>query len=299
MDPVQAFRIALQVTIAAVVFATGLATTTKDLSYLVRRPALLCRSLLAMVVIAPIFAIFLFRLLPIGAPTAIAIIAGSLAPGLPTVPRMGQRAGGNFAFATSLMFLATSLEVLSIPLWLAFFSHFLGIEVAISLGSIAKLLAMGLLLPLITGVAVRRFATKLAERIVAPVSALANALAPGLALVILLMGLSALYELGWTSLVAMVLVPVVSLLVGHALGGPEPRDRTVLGIANAGRFPALAALIAATSFPELHALPAVIAYFVIANLVILPYTALRRTSRGPSRQPRSTEAHMVAPQAPA
>lgn len=290
MDPVQAFRISLQITIATVVFATGLATTTSDLTYLVRRPGLLWRSLLAMVIIAPLFALLLVRLLPIGAPAALAIIAGSLAPGLPTVPRTGQRAGGNFAFATSLMFMATSLGVLSIPVWLSFFRHVMNIEVAISLESIAKLLAMGLLLPLVTGVAIRRFATTLAKRIVGPLGALANALVPGLALVILLMGLSALRELGWISLVAMVLAPIVSLLVGHALGGPEPNDRTVLGIANAGRFPALAALIATTSFPELHALPAVIAYFVIANLVILPYVTLRRSSS----EARSTEARVTA-----
>jgi BASS family bile acid:Na+ symporter len=298
MDFIEAFRIAFHITIVAVVFATGLATTTADLAYLAHRPGLLCRSLLATVIIAPIVAVLLFRLLPIGAATAIAIIAGSLAPGLPTVPRTGEKAGGNFAFATSLMFTTTSLAVITIPIWLAVLRHFVNIDVAVSLGSIAKLLATGLLLPLVVGVAVRRFAARFATRIAGPVGAFANALLPGLALVVLLVGLGALRELGWISFVVMIVVPLISLLVGHALGGPEPRDRTVLGIANAGRFPALAALIATTSFPEIHALPAVIAYFVIANLVVLPYTHARRSAQYTHKE-RAPEVHAAAPPAPA
>ncbi len=299
MDLAQAFLIAFHITIAAVVFATGLATKTSDLAYLAHRPKLLFRSLLAMVIISPIFALLLFRFLPIGAATAVAIIVSSLAPGLPTVPRTGQKAGGNFAFATSLMFTTASLEVITIPIWLAILRHFMNIEVAVPLGSIVKILAIGLLLPLIAGVAVRHFAAKLADRIMGPIATFANTLLPGLSLVVLLVGLSALRQLGWISLVAMILMPLFSLLLGHSFGGPEPGDRTVLGIANAGRFPALAALIATTSFPEIHALPAVIAYVVISNIVILPYVRRRRGARHTSEEEKASEVHGGAPPVPA
>src|SRR5690606_8441037 len=113
---------------------------------------------------------------------------------------------------------------------------------------------------------------------------------PGLALVVVLVGLEALRALPWQGLLAMVLAPLVSLLVGHALGGPLPRDRTVLAVSNATRFPALAALVAATSFPDLHAMPAVIAYAAIANLVAVPYElARRREHHAPPASPSRVE----------
>lgn len=289
MDLQQAFRIAFQITIVAMVFATGLATTTGDLAYLARRPGLLLRSLLATVIIAPVVALLLWRALPIGAPAAIAIIAGALAPGLPTVPRKGRRSGANIAFATCLMFTTTLLGVVTIPLWLEILRRFAGIDVAVPTGAIARLLALGLLIPLVAGIAIRRLAPKVAERIAGPVSALANTLLPGLVLVVLVVGIGALRELGWAALLAMVLAPLVALGVGHALGGPDPRDRTVLAIANAGRFPALAALIAATSFPEVHAIPAVIAYVVIANVLALPYELVRRRAHRAAPEERGAE----------
>lgn len=276
MDLAQAFRTAFQITIFSMVFATGLATTTEDLGYVARRPRLLLRSLLATVIVAPVVALLVWRALPIGGPAAIAIIAGALAPGLPTVPQKGRQAGGSFAFATSLMFTTSLLGVVTIPLWLAILRRFAGVETAVSLAAIARILALGLLLPLVAGVAFRRLAPKTAARIAGPVGALANALVPGLVLVVLLIGAGALLELGWAALLAMVLVPAAALAVGHALGGPDPRDRTVLAIANAVRFPALAALIATTSFPEAHAVPVVIAYAVLANLLAVPYILARR-----------------------
>jgi len=298
MDLAQALRIALQITIFSIVFATGLVTTTADLGYVVRRPGLLGRSLLATVILAPLVALLLWRTLPIGAPTAIAIIASALAPGLPTVPRKGREAGANVAFATSLMFTTALLSVVTIPLWLAILERFFGIAAAVTIAAVARILLLGILLPLMAGVAFRRLAPKTADRIAGPVGALANALMPGLVLVVLLVGASALLELGWAALLAMVLAPLVALAVGHALGGPEPRDRTVLAIANAGRFPALAALIASTSFPEVRAIPAVIAYVVIANLLALPYVLARKRAHRAEPEVRAAEGERPAVPAP-
>jgi BASS family bile acid:Na+ symporter len=276
MDLTQAFAIAVKITIFATLFATGLAASTEDIGYLRHRPALLARALLATVVLAPIFAIVLALALPIGRPAAIAIVAGALAPGLPTVPRTGRKIGGNVAFACSLLVVTSVLGVITIPLWIEIIRRIAGADVALSPLEVLKMLAPGLLLPLLAGVGLRRFAPSIADKIAEPASRFANALLPGLVLVVLLVGGQALAALGWPAIVAMIVVPLVALGVGHVLGGPRPEDRTVLAIANAARFPALAALIAATSFPEAHALPAVIAYVVISNVVALPYEIMRK-----------------------
>src|SRR5690606_478545 len=109
------------------VFATGLATTPHDLGYLRRRPALLVRTVMATTLIAPIVALCLWRLLPIGAAAAIAILAGALAPGLPTTPRSLGRVGANQRFATSMMLVTTGLGVITIPLWMVVLEKLAGI----------------------------------------------------------------------------------------------------------------------------------------------------------------------------
>ncbi|GFE80693.1 hypothetical protein GCM10011487_26930 [Steroidobacter agaridevorans] len=57
MDLKQLVVIALQVSVFCMVFGFGLKTTTQDLSYLIRRPSLLVRSLLAVFVVMPIVAV--------------------------------------------------------------------------------------------------------------------------------------------------------------------------------------------------------------------------------------------------
>ena len=59
MDLKQLVILALQVSVLSTVFGFGLKTTTHDLSYLIRRPGLLARSLLAMFVVMPAVAVLL------------------------------------------------------------------------------------------------------------------------------------------------------------------------------------------------------------------------------------------------
>lgn len=276
MDFPHALGLAFRIAIFLTVFATGLATTREDLSYLRHRPALLLRSVLATIVVAPLVAVFLWRVLPIGPTAAIAIVVGALSPGLPTVPRTGRTLGGNVAFATSLLLVTSTLCVITVPLWLGVIGLVSGIDTAVPLPVVARTLALGLVAPLLGGIALRRLAPVLGERLARPLGVTANALLPGLVLVVLIVGVSSIAQLGAAALVAMLLTPAIALVVGHALGGPEPRDRTVLAIANAARFPALAAVVATTSFPEVRALPAVIAYLVISNVVALPYELWRK-----------------------
>ena len=59
MDLQQIVVLVLQISIIAMVFGFGLKATPDDLLYLWRRPGLLLRSLVAMLVVMPIVAVFL------------------------------------------------------------------------------------------------------------------------------------------------------------------------------------------------------------------------------------------------
>lgn len=284
-----ALRVAFTIAVGTSLFGTGLTTTWRDLAYLFRRPTLLVGSMLATAVVAPLVALVLWRTLPIGPPAAIAIVAGALAPGVPLLPRTAGRIGGNVALASSLMVVSACAGVVTIPLWLSIAGRIAGLHIAVGPVHVARLLGATIVLPLLAGVALRSARPSLAARLVTPVEAIVVALLPGLALFVLLAGFGALVHLGWAALVAMIVAPLVALVVGHLFGGPEPGDRVVLAIANAMRFPALAGLVATTAFPEVPALPSIVAYFVIALLVGFPYQRWQRrrvcSSTLPSRPP--------------
>jgi len=69
----------------------------------------------------------------------------------------------------------------------------------------------------------------------------------------------------------------IGLIVGHLLGGPDPRDCVVLALATASRHPGVALAIAAANFPqEKRVLGAILLYLLISLVVSVAYLAWRR-----------------------
>jgi len=68
---------------------------------------------------------------------------------------------------------------------------------------------------------------------------------------------------------------LAALLIGHALGGPDRGDRTVLALSSAMRHPAMAIALAQANFShEPLIVPAILLYLIVAVVVRLPYTKL-------------------------
>src|SRR5262245_30675485 len=102
MDLKQIVMLALQVSILLTVFGFGLRATVDDLLYLVRRPGLFVRAILAVFVIMPIVAVLLARMFNF--PTVkIALVALAISPVPPILPTKETKAGGHAAFALGLM----------------------------------------------------------------------------------------------------------------------------------------------------------------------------------------------------
>lgn len=84
----------------------------------------------------------------------------------------------------------------------------------------------------------------------------------------------------------LIVMAVIGLIVGHALGGPRPDDRTTLAMATASRHPAVALAIA-TSGAAVHEpkqeLCVILLYLVAATLVSVPYQKWRTAKSGAPR----------------
>lgn len=281
MDIKQLLILVLQVSIIATVFGFGLKATPADLTYLVRRPALLFRSILAVFVIMPIVAVVLVKWFEFRPATEWVLAAVSISPVPPLLPRRQARAAGAASFGLALLVTLSLLAIVVTPLWVEIFQWLFDRPLGVSPVQVAKILLTMAVLPLLTGLAVRTFLPALAaklERVVTPVGQ-----------VLLLVGAVLLLLGAWravwsavgdgTVLVLLVFVGV-GLLVGHLLGG-EPAHSADLALASACRHPALALSIAASNFPEEHFGGTILLYLLLNVLAGVPYLAwLRKQTAG-------------------
>ena len=90
-----------------------------------------------------------------------------------------------------------------------------------------------------------------------------------------------LSHIGNGHVIAIAAFVAIGLIVGHLLGGPDPRDRVVLALATASRHPGVALAIAAANFPqEKGVMGAILLYLVISLIVSVAYLAWRRRALG-------------------
>jgi hypothetical protein len=93
-------------------------------------------------------------------------------------------------------------------------------------------------------------------------------------LVVLVAGAKGLTELRLVDAVAMVVFVVLSAMIGNLAGGSDPADRTLAANAAVMGNPALAMLVAATSYPNVKVLPTMAALIVLRFVGLVLYKRL-------------------------
>jgi BASS family bile acid:Na+ symporter len=272
MDAKQLVVTALQVSIIATVFGFGLKATTDDMLYLARRPGLLLRSLFAMLVLMPVMAILLVQAFEFPRVVEIALVALAISPVPPLLPNREGKAGGLASYGLGLMVTLGVLSIVVVPAAVALLSRIFDVPLGMAPSVIAGIMLKTLVGPLAVGLAVRALAPALAARIAGPVGVIALVLLALGSLVVLVSTLPALWGLvGDGTVIGLVIFVVLGLLMGHAFGGPDPEQASVLALSTACRHPILAMTIAATNFPE-ERFGAVIILYLLVNIVVsIPY----------------------------
>ena len=103
MDLKQLVMLGLQVSIVCTVFGYGLKTTTAALLDVLRRPALLVRSVLSVLVIMPALAFALTRFLEVRHEVEVALVALAISPVPPLLPMKETKAGGRISDRKSVV----------------------------------------------------------------------------------------------------------------------------------------------------------------------------------------------------
>jgi BASS family bile acid:Na+ symporter len=273
----------LQISIGLIVACIAMQARPGDLTYLLRRPSLLLRSLLAMSVVTPIMAVVVAASFNLDRGLEVALILLAVSPVPPILPGKEGKAGGNVSYAIGLLAITALAAIVTVPVSMALIGRFFGRDVHVSMALIAKVVAMSVIVPLAVGAIVGRLAPKFAARFAKPISTTATLLLVLAAIPILVGSWHAIVgATGNLTLAAIVLFVLGSLLVGHLLGGPDHDDRTVLGLSTASRHPGVAmAIAAAIASPENKpGISAAILLTFIAGIVVTsPYVKWRRRTQ--------------------
>jgi BASS family bile acid:Na+ symporter len=289
MNLAQLVPIALSVSIALIVFSVALQTPPGSVAPLLKQPGLILRSLLAMNVVMPLLAAGVaaaFRLHPA---VELGLILLAVSPVPPVLPVKQMKAGGSAPYALGLLIISALAALVTVPLSISLIGRLFGHEIAVPVATVAKVVGMSILLPLLAGMIVRRLAPAFAERSakgISKVGVIVLLIGAGLILVASWRGVLALF--GNFTVVAIVLFLVAGLAVGHLLGGPDSDDRTVLALSTAVRHPGVAMAVATAILPpeQKGAVAAVILLnLVVGAIVTGPYVKWRKRVHAPAPLP--------------
>ena len=278
MTGAQVIGLAIQASMALIVFCVGLKTRAGDILSLLGKPAQLLRSLLAINVVMPVIAALVAAFFDLKPALLVALIALAVSPVPPILPGKEIKAGGTESYAVALLALSALIAIVFVPAAIHILSHVFSRPAQVSPATIARIVLVSVLVPLLIGVAVQRASAAAASRIAGPLSKVAWVVLVLACVPVLIKVWPALVALiGDFTLVAIVAITLAGLAVGHWLGGPDPDDRTALALSTASRHPGVAIAIAQASAPDDHAITAAILLaFLVSTLATIPYVKWRK-----------------------
>ncbi len=260
--------LAIQLSLALMVFSVGLSATLGDITYLYRRPKLLIRSLLSMNVVMPLFAAVLAKSFDLTPVVKVALVLLAVSPVPPIFPKKALKAGGGFSYTIGLLVAATLTAIVFIPLAMKLLQRAFDVPLQMGPARVLALVLWNLLLPLAAGVAVHRLAPAFAERAAKPLGLIGSIVLLVALLPILAKVWPAMMSLiGNGTVIAMLVFAGVGLAAGHLLGGPDPENRTVLALSTATRHPGVAIALAAANFPDQKLAPAAVLLYLLVSAI--------------------------------
>lgn len=271
----QILPVLLSGSLAGLVLTVGLKSSPGNLVYVLRRPMLFLKAMLAVELVPFVAAALLVWLLPLEPVVKAGILLMAISPVPPLVPGQELSIGARKEFAYGLYIAMVLLSIVAVPAAFRIASALFGRGIDIPFSLIAMTVFTGVILPLAAGVVINRLAPRFAERAgpwVYRISMLLVMLAFASILISVWPAMIALVGNG--TLLAMIALVVVTLAGGHLLGGPDPVDRATLAVASSVRHPGIAMLLANTAFADKRVSAAVLLFLLVGMITGALYKTL-------------------------
>jgi len=276
-----------------VMFQLGLRAPPREYRSAWRERGPMLRAIFTSLVAVPAIAILSARALGLARSAEIGVVLMAISPGAPIAVRRALGGGAPPTFVAALQVSEAALAVVSMPLTVFLLDEVYAGSAAVAPWKLAREVLAFQLLPVALGVLARLAAGERVSRIERPLSTV------GTVLVALLLALVALDEypvageVGARTAAAILLIVVLAIAVGHALGGPAAGTRTAVAVAAGTRNVGFAMLVASIN-PALREVPAaILAYLFISAVALVPYLAWRRRSAAAAPGASSQKANLA------
>lgn len=236
-------------------------------------------ALCAMFVATPLLAYVLVRVIAPGQTAGAALLAISLAPMAPFLPRKQLKSGGDPDWVIALQVAATVLSIVLAPVYLSVLSSLFGLEIADPVSDMMQVLGLTVFAPLLVGMAVNVAAPDLAARLAAPLGLLGTAMLAAVVVLVLALLWPALLAAAMTpALPACLALAVGGVVFAHVLAGNSPTDRVSAAMAAVSRHPGVALVIAGAALgpPRPDLLATVLLFVIVGTGVLAVYQRIVR-----------------------
>ena len=264
LDPKTILSSYAQLTIFILMLSIGLSQGFSKVTYLWRRPSLLSRCLLAAFVLVPIAAILINQVIPMSFPTRLGLAMMAICPGAPMVYRKSLKGKTLPVLAGSFQVTMAIVCVVAVPIWVGILSKLYPADATVDAATVFQQVASVQLLPIVLGLALREWFSELADHWTETLTNVGNFLFKGIVLLVLVIALPKVLTAGVLTVLGALLFATACLVIGHALGGPDPESRLTIAGANSTRNAGLALALATLNFQDPGILGAIATYAVFA-----------------------------------
>ena len=236
--------------VAVVMFSIGLRTLGGEFLNILRDRALFARTLLANCILIPAIGLLLVRSFPLNHDATIGILLLAAIPGTPIALQFTRMAKTRLAFAAAMTLVLSLVSIAMTPLAIEAMpqtARRTERPVLILMVNIT----LYIVLPLCAGVWAARRVPKIAPRLVLPLSLLATVAFLFLMWETRLVRRQAFNAIrGGGTVLAMLLLLLLSMLIGWAIGGPDRETRRILATSSGMRSVIVVLYVARFCFPD-------------------------------------------------
>lgn len=275
MNAVKILVLLIQLSIALTVLSFGMMASWDDVIYLFRRPGQLIRALLSINVIMAVLMLLAVTFFEMNPAVEVALVALAVSPVPPLLPGKAIKVGASRSFALGLLAAISLFSIVVIPIVTIFFNKFTANGVSFSQGPILTTVVKTIIVPIVLGLLLRRFAPAFSEHFAGKLHKISMIVLLVAFLPIVIGLLPTIWSIvGGGTMLALIVFTVIGIMVGHFLGGPDPSDRTVLALATTMRHPGIAIALANANVGPTQirpAIAAIILYLLLSSIVAIPY----------------------------
>lgn len=271
--------------LVSVMLSMGLEVTVPQLMATLLDRRLLLKALIANFVLVPMLGFLIVRIshLPLNVEEGLLLL--SAAPGALFAVNFTRQMKDSIPLAAALLFLLAILSLIITPPLAA---AMLRAEQPVTLdyGRAIHLVVEYVALPLVGGLALRRWFPPVAALLCKPISICAAVTFIAVVVLTMTQKSAATKQIGANGLIAMCLLIAGSMVIGWLTGGPQPGNRRVFAVSTSMRNSALCLAIALKSFPGRGVDVTVIAFSALMlppNMIFTLYHGWK-TKRAVSRE---------------